>query len=206
VGFGERGALIELGIYPITERSYAPAFDTAHLGIEFPLMGPIHGQQFLEVGPTQLSRQRSDNLFIRRRLCKLHHPPQILVCEASAKLAHQLSRQCSDNLLTVGCSFILEDFPQDSVPNPPMERSGPEIDGLATVGRPHIQNSKQSRRRYRICVVWRELGSYSESDLRDAPGLRLSASNRALCGLREIRSDRETAFRGYYTKGQKLYA
>ena len=101
------------------ECSYAPAFNTALLGMEFPLMEPLQEQQFLEVGPTQLSRQRSDNLFLRKRLSKLHHPPQILVCEASANLAHQLSRQCGDNWLTVGSTFVPEDFPQDPVPDPP---------------------------------------------------------------------------------------
>ncbi len=65
----------------------------------------------------------------REGLCKLHHPPQILVREASAKLAHQLSRQCSDNLLSVGCSFVPENIPQDSIPDLPIERSEADVDG-----------------------------------------------------------------------------
>jgi hypothetical protein len=91
-------------------------------------MGPREGQQFFEVRPSQLSRQRSDNLFVWKCLCKLHHSPQILVREASTELTHQLSRQCSDNLLSVGSSFIPEDFPQDSIPDPPIERSKSNID------------------------------------------------------------------------------
>jgi hypothetical protein len=91
-------------------------------------MWPHQGQQLFNVGPTQLSRHRSDNLFVRERLGKLHHPPQIFVCEASAKLAHQLSRQCSDNLLPIASSFISENFPQDSIPDPPIERSESKVD------------------------------------------------------------------------------
>jgi hypothetical protein len=32
----------------------------------------------------------------------------------------QLSRQCGDNLLSVGCSFVPQGLPQDSIPNPPI--------------------------------------------------------------------------------------
>jgi hypothetical protein len=54
---------------------------------------------------------------------------QILVREASAKLAHQLSRQCSDNLLPVGGSLVSENLAKDSIPDPPIECREPDVDG-----------------------------------------------------------------------------
>jgi hypothetical protein len=67
-------------------------------------MGPLREQQFPEVGPTQLSRQRSDNL------------------------------------LTEGCSFVPEDFPQDSAPDPPIERREPELPKASQIEIPLFTN------------------------------------------------------------------
>jgi hypothetical protein len=64
-----------------------------------------------------------------QHICKLHHSSQILVREASAKLAHQLSRQCSDNLLPVGGSLVSENLAKDSIPDPPIECREPDVDG-----------------------------------------------------------------------------
>jgi hypothetical protein len=70
-----------------------------------------------------------DNCFIRECFSELHHSTEVFVFEPPAKLAHQLSRQRGDNLLSVGCSFVPQDLPQDSVTNLPIERSESDIDG-----------------------------------------------------------------------------
>jgi hypothetical protein len=81
------------------------------------------------VGPAQLSPQRGDNCFIRKRFRKLHHPVEILLFKASTKFTDQLSRQRGDNLVSVFSTLVPEYLPQDSFPDPPIERSKSDIDG-----------------------------------------------------------------------------
>jgi hypothetical protein len=68
----------------VPEGADAPALGPAHLGVEFPLQPVFDGDQFHEMAPTQLSRQRRDNLFFGEHICELHHPPQPFVREPVA--------------------------------------------------------------------------------------------------------------------------
>jgi hypothetical protein len=106
----------------------APPLDTTHLGVELALMRSSQREKLSEVRPTQLSPQCGDNCFIGEYFSKLHHSTEVLVFEPTTELAHQLSRQRGDNLLAVGCSFVPQDLPQDSVADPPIERSEADVD------------------------------------------------------------------------------
>src|SRR5260370_26146786 len=75
----ERGALIEHRVDARTKGTHAPAFDPGHLRVEFPLEGLTEGQERAEVGPTQLSRQRRDNLLLGKQLGKLNHSAEVLL-------------------------------------------------------------------------------------------------------------------------------
>jgi hypothetical protein len=124
----ERGALVEHGFDTFMKRSNAPRFDATHLSVKFTLMRFGEGQELSEGRPTQLSPQRGDNCFVGKRFRKLHHPVKVFLFKASAEVGYQLSRQRGDNLLSVGCSFIPQDFPQDSIPYSPIERSESDVD------------------------------------------------------------------------------
>jgi hypothetical protein len=79
------------------------------------------GQQSDEMGPTQLSYQRYDNLFLGKDLGKLHHPAQIFLAEAWAMLVNQLSCQRYDNLLAVHGSFLAQNLIDDPFADAPIE-------------------------------------------------------------------------------------
>jgi hypothetical protein len=49
--------------------------------------------------------------------------------QAAAEVGYQLSGQRGDNLLSIGGSFVPENFPQDSVPDSPIERREADVDG-----------------------------------------------------------------------------
>lgn len=59
---GNGGALIEHGADLLTKGADTPTLDPAHLGVEVPLECVFEGDDLFEMGPPQLSRQRSDNL------------------------------------------------------------------------------------------------------------------------------------------------
>jgi hypothetical protein len=81
------------------------------------------------VGPAQLSPQRGDNCFVGERLRKLHHPVKIFLFKASAEVGYQLSRQRGDNLLSIRSAFVPQDLAQDSIADPPIERSESDVNG-----------------------------------------------------------------------------
>jgi hypothetical protein len=84
------------------ECSYAPAFNTALFGMEFPLMEPLQEQQFLEVGPTQLSRQRSDSVATISSSGNASLNCIILRRFLSAKPLPNSLTNCRDSVATIG--------------------------------------------------------------------------------------------------------
>jgi len=104
---GECCSFVEHGFDSPPEGSNAPAFHAAHLGIKFPLQLLLERQQLTEVRPTQLLRQRRNNLLVRKRLHKLHHARQVGRVKAAAKLHDQFLRQRGKNLFPVPGALIL---------------------------------------------------------------------------------------------------
>jgi hypothetical protein len=98
---------VEHGIDSPPEGSNAPALHAAGFGIKFPLQRLLERQQLTEVRPTQLLRQRRNNLFIWKRLSKFHHAGKIGCVKAAAKLSDQFLRQRGKNLFTISAALVL---------------------------------------------------------------------------------------------------
>src|SRR3984885_15602341 len=94
--------------------SNSPAPHGAHFGIKFPLQRLLQRQQLTELRPTQLLRQRRNNLFIWKRLSKFHHAGKIGCVKAAAKLSDQFLRQRGKNLFTISAALVLENITPDA--------------------------------------------------------------------------------------------
>src|SRR5258708_14550233 len=88
-------------LHALPKRPYAPILVTAHLNVVFTLQWVFEGDQRDQVGPAQLSYQRYDNLLIRKRGGKLHHPAKVLFRKTTAVILHQLDRQASQDFFAV---------------------------------------------------------------------------------------------------------
>src|SRR3954453_23185752 len=91
------------------------------MGIEVTLQGIFDWEQQHEVRPSQLSQQCRDNLLVRERLRKLHHPSQVLLAEAPPEFGRQLPGQRRNNFFTLSCALLLEDVFPNPAPKPPVQ-------------------------------------------------------------------------------------
>jgi hypothetical protein len=85
------------------------------LRAKVPLEALLQGQQFDEVRPAQLSRQRGDNWLLWEGLRQRDHSRQIAGAESLAELGNQFCRQCRQNLLPIFGPFLFQDVLADSV-------------------------------------------------------------------------------------------
>jgi hypothetical protein len=88
--------------YEVAECADAPPLDPAHLGVELAVEVGLQRDDLDEVAPTQLSRQRRDNLGVGEDLSEADHAGQVALAEALAILGGQFCRQRRQNLLAVG--------------------------------------------------------------------------------------------------------
>lgn len=126
---GDCRALVEPGIDSLGQHTRAPTFHPAHLGVEVALKGLVEVQQRTKVGPTQLSTQCVDNVFIGKNLGKPHHVAQVLRAKAAPVVNGQLLRQRCHDLLTVRRALALQHLGVDTLPHAPVEQREPHVDG-----------------------------------------------------------------------------
>ena len=88
---------------------YAHSYSTslfACLSVDVTFQQVFDGENFDEVTPAQLCRQRRHNSVVRKVLCELQHSNQTSTPESLPVLCRQLRRQCLHNLLTVLRPFV----------------------------------------------------------------------------------------------------
>lgn len=109
------------------------------------------------MAPAQLSRQCRDNFRLRKKLCKLHHPPKRLDGVVTSELSSQFSRQCRDNLVAITGPLRLQNVATDAVANLPVQNYERRIDRLRHAGpcfvnqHAHfIEQRTSDRRRFRF--------------------------------------------------------
>src|SRR6185369_9468288 len=86
----QRRPLEEHAADPLSQRADAPPLNAAHFRVEITFQGRVQWDDFDEMAPTQLSRQCRDNWLVRKSLGKLDHPPNSLLCVATAKFGRQV--------------------------------------------------------------------------------------------------------------------
>ena len=80
--------------------------------------------------PIQLSRQLRDNLFLMKKICKLHHSANAFFVKTFLSIVLlQLSRNLRDNLFTILSTLISKHFTINTLANMPIHH------GLGIVGR-----------------------------------------------------------------------
>jgi len=104
------------------------AFWSAHLQIEVALERVVDVDKGPEMGPSQLSTHCGDNLCVGEGFRKSKHVAQILGRETATVFELQLSRQCRDNLLTIGGAFLFEHFGADALADVPVKRGQCTVD------------------------------------------------------------------------------
>ena len=124
----ERRALEEHGLDFLPQRPDAPALGPAQLGVEIALQGVVRRDELLEVAPSQLSRQCSNNLRVREPLSELDHSRHIGPGPTRSELDGQLLRPCSNNHFPILCPFVFEDVFADAPASLPIECHEARID------------------------------------------------------------------------------
>lgn len=76
--------------------------------------------QDFDVRPAQLSPRCGDNFFRGNGFGKTRYVVQVFRGEAVPVVGFQLSRQCRDNLLTVGGAFVAQRFGANAVADEPV--------------------------------------------------------------------------------------
>lgn len=82
----------------------------------------LDGDEQREVGPSQLSQQRRDNLCAGKHLGELEHPSQILLAEAMPTAGLQLSPHRCDNLRAVFGTPAPENLGKNTTTELPVQR------------------------------------------------------------------------------------
>ncbi len=103
--------------------------------------------------PAQLLRQCRNNLFLRKRLGKLHHAGEVRHLEAAAELPHQILRHRGKDLLPVPGTLSPQNIAADAVAHPPVKQGQGRVHGRgrlsARVGDQLAQVSDQALGRMR---------------------------------------------------------
>ncbi|MNT01133.1 hypothetical protein D3C72_1355870 [compost metagenome] len=130
--FGNGGAQVQLAGDALAQGANAPAFDAAQFCVVLALQGRFERQDFDEVAPAQVQRQRGNNLLVRKHLGKLHHAAQAAQAAQAERLpvlGDQLCRQRRHNLLAILGSPLLQHFLVDALAHVPIQH------GLRSIGR-----------------------------------------------------------------------
>nr|WP_238602980.1 hypothetical protein [Fimbriiglobus ruber] len=122
------GSFKQHALYLFAERPNTPSLGAAHFRIELTLELVSKGDDFNEVTPTQLSRQRRDDFSVREHFGKPDHPGQIPGAKSFAELRDQFCRQCRQNFLPVFCPLVPKYFRSDTVADLPIKQSESRVD------------------------------------------------------------------------------
>lgn len=114
-------AFVEQALNLGGQRARAPALQAAQLGIKFSLERLFEVDELSEVGPTQLSTQRVDNLRVGKDLRKTNHVEQVDPAKTRAEFNGQGSTERVDDLFAVLGALFFQEIGADPVADLPVE-------------------------------------------------------------------------------------
>jgi hypothetical protein len=125
------GALEGFALDLLAQLAHAPALFDALLGVKTARGRSLDRQQDHHVTPTQLSRQRRDNLGLREGRSKLHHAQQILDLKTTSKFLSQLATQAGHELAAILRTFTAQHLGGQALPQAPVQAGQLGVDSAS---------------------------------------------------------------------------